>query len=119
MLLRETRTISIIYFEHIFPGLDHLHCYADPEQPLTTAGEELDDLSVDDLSVYDISVDDLSVDDLGHDLSYGRCEKVYCAFSLTNPFFSGVLSVSPARIRYQVAVSLSIPCREDAIPSWH
>ena len=32
-------------------------------QPLTTAGEELNDLSVDDLYVDDVSVDDVSVDD--------------------------------------------------------
>ena len=36
----------------MFPGLDL--CYADPAQPVTTEGEDLDDLS-------DLSVDDLSV----------------------------------------------------------
>ena len=30
----------------MFPGLDHLY-YADPAQPLTTAGEELHDLDRD------------------------------------------------------------------------
>ena len=41
----------ILRYGHVFPGLD-LYC-ADPAQPLTTAGEELDDLDHDlsDLSV--------------------------------------------------------------------
>ena len=38
--------IYSLYVE-MFPGLD-LH-YADPAQPLTTAGEELGDLSLDDI----------------------------------------------------------------------
>ena len=35
-------TCTICTISHMFPGLDL--CYADPAQPLTTAGEELDDL---------------------------------------------------------------------------
>ena len=43
MLPGGTRTIGRI--EHMFPELDLY--YADPAQPLVTAGEELDDLNHD------------------------------------------------------------------------
>ena len=41
--------------QHAFPGLD-LYYYADPAQPLTPAGRDVNDLYVDDLSVDDMSV---------------------------------------------------------------
>ena len=48
----------------MIPGLDLYHAH--PAKPLTTAGEELDDLyhNISDLSVHDLSVHDLSVHDL-------------------------------------------------------
>ena len=61
MLPGGSRTICMIY--HIFSGL-HLY-YADPAQPLTMAGQELDDLNHDLSDLSDIS--DRS--DPDHDLS--------------------------------------------------
>ena len=49
----------------MFPGLG-LYCI-DPAQPLTTAGEELDDLDLSDLSDLEHDLSDLS--DLDHNLS--------------------------------------------------
>lgn len=48
MLPGGTRILYIV--PHMVPGLRLV--YAEPAQPPTTAGEELDDLSVDDLSVH-------------------------------------------------------------------
>ena len=50
MLPDGTRIICMIW--HMLPGLDL--CYADPAQPLRTAGEELDDLDHD-LSVRGVN----------------------------------------------------------------
>ena len=59
MLPDGSRVICMI--EHMLPEL-HMH-YADPAQPLTTAGEELDYLD------HDLSDLDHDLSDLDHDLS--------------------------------------------------
>ena len=59
MLPHGTRTIGMI--KHVSPGF--YLCWADPAQPLTTAGEELDDL------YHDLSVRGQEPDYLDHDLS--------------------------------------------------
>ena len=46
--------ICMTYLAHVFWHEGLHYSYADPAQPLTTASEEVDDLSVDDLSVDDL-----------------------------------------------------------------